>query len=176
MSINFINFLNNSQSFRCIFIKLSCLALCLYAQPFNSSCKLGLRWTAHILTHIQPGKWHTFAISYSKLKTHQYYRTDNNSTAILSALYFLWQWGLQLFLPIWGALLYCYGIFLFYVYTKTVLLPFYFPCLVTFFLTFYCIYKLMLNISLSWIAQQLMCKLNYNALHSETHAGGTIAC
>lgn len=26
--------------------------------------------------------------------------------------------------------------------------------------------------SLSWIAQQIMCKLNYNALPSETHARG----
>lgn len=30
-------------------------------------------------------------------------------------------------------------------------------------------YKLMLNITFSWIDQQLMCKLDYNALASKTH-------
>lgn len=33
----------------------------------------------------------------------------------------------------------------------------------------YLMYKLMLNINFSWIDQQLMCKLNYKALASESH-------
>lgn len=48
---NFINFLYNSQSFCCVFFKLSSLARWPHAQPFNSCCKLGLRWAARILTH-----------------------------------------------------------------------------------------------------------------------------
>lgn len=47
----FLITLNNSKSFCCIFIKLSTPAHYQHAQPFNCSCKLGLRRAAHILTH-----------------------------------------------------------------------------------------------------------------------------
>lgn len=138
----FINFLNNSQSFCCVFFILSSLAHWQHAQPSNSSCNLGLRWVAHILTCLQPAEWHILAVFYNKLKANHYHRAGNIGTAILSAFYFLRQWGLQLSLPIWGALLYCDGTCLF-VYTKPVLLPFCFPCLVTF------LPHILLNISIN---------------------------
>lgn len=81
----------------------------------------------------------------------------------ISWLYTLRLGVLQLFLPIWGAFLHCDGFTL--VYTKTFMnFLLSLSCNIS---SSYLIYKLMVDISLSWIALQLICKLNCNVILSE---------
>lgn len=98
------------------------------------------------------------------IKTNQNHRTANISTITSSPFYFLRQWLLKPFLPIWEIVMAYFPL----VYTKIWFIAFLFSLFWNIFFSYF-MHKLMLNITFSWIVQQPMRKLKYNALASDSH-------